>query len=55
MRNSYTLLKEENFLSDNIINLFDEIFTLTASINSENIKTMIQEGKITVSILINDI
>jgi hypothetical protein len=47
MRNSYTLLKEENFLSDNIINLFDEIFTLTASINSENIKTMIQEGKIT--------
>jgi len=45
-KNSYTLLKDGNYLSDNLANLFDEIFSIANSITTENIKQMITDGKL---------
>ncbi|ORX44346.1 hypothetical protein BCR36DRAFT_415106 [Piromyces finnis] len=46
IKNIYTLLQTGNYLSDNIIKLFDEIFAIANDITTENIKNMNKEGKL---------
>jgi len=43
-------LKDGNYLSDNLVNLFDEIFAIANSVTTENIKQMITDGKLAVCI-----
>ncbi|ORX87079.1 hypothetical protein BCR32DRAFT_240521 [Anaeromyces robustus] len=45
-KNSYDALKNGNYLTDNSIKLFDEIFSICGSVTTENLKDMITEGKI---------
>ncbi|OUM62805.1 hypothetical protein PIROE2DRAFT_69451, partial [Piromyces sp. E2] len=47
IKKSYSAIQSGNYLSDNVTKLYDEIFSISASITTENIKDMIKDGKIT--------
>jgi len=50
IKNSYSIIQTGNYLSENVSKLFDEIFEISGSLTTENIKDMIKKGKLTVSI-----
>jgi len=40
IKNSYNMLKEGNYLSDNVIKLYDEIYSIAATVTADNIKEL---------------